>query len=173
MVYKWKDGSRFRLPAQVVGEELERIGAANDGQVAPAEVVEAARPEEAPLHVCFEWDDEVAAELYREDQARAIIRSVVFVERIGEDDPPRVVQAYVHVDTCGGDACYLPTAIVMSDAELRDQVLADALALLRGVQRRFEHLGELREVFDAIEAFAARQRTHGRERRQPRPQRQA
>lgn len=46
------------------------------GRLTPRAVVDAARDENHPLHGEFEWDDTVAAEAYRLDQARQLIADV-------------------------------------------------------------------------------------------------
>ena len=79
MVYQFKSGFRCNVPAQVVGEKIATIEATNGGHVVVSDLVEDAHPEDAPLHCCFEWNDSEAAERYREDQARQIIRSVYVV----------------------------------------------------------------------------------------------
>jgi hypothetical protein len=48
----------------------------DNGRLLPVDVVEAARPEDSPLHSRFEWDDTEAAVKYRLSQARALIRTV-------------------------------------------------------------------------------------------------
>lgn len=47
-----------------------------DGEVAPADVLAAAIPEDSPIHGLFLWDDGVAGQRYRLDQARDLIRRV-------------------------------------------------------------------------------------------------
>ena len=60
MQFRYKAGRTVpHIAAQVVGEELARIEAS--GELTPATVVEASRPETAPLHPAFEWDDPTAA----------------------------------------------------------------------------------------------------------------
>lgn len=79
-------------------EELERIYV-RDGALTSVAVVEAARPEESPLHHRFEWDDHVASDLYRLTQAAALIRSVhVTIQVQGRKDPSRV-RAFVSTTT--------------------------------------------------------------------------
>lgn len=46
------------------------------GKLTAHDVVRAARNPESPLHSCFEWDDSKAAEQWRLEQARSLIRSV-------------------------------------------------------------------------------------------------
>lgn len=55
------------------------------GRLTASAVVDAARDEESPLHARFEWNDGVAAERWRLEQARELIRGVrvnVTVNRI-------------------------------------------------------------------------------------------
>lgn len=53
-------------------EVLER----DNRRLMPRDVVEAARNRRSPLHAFFEWDDSVAADRYREQQATQLIRRV-------------------------------------------------------------------------------------------------
>jgi hypothetical protein len=66
-------GSRFTdKDAKIIGPALENLNA--EGKGTAADIVDAARPDDAPLHRYFEWDDGVAAERYRETQARHMAR---------------------------------------------------------------------------------------------------
>lgn len=77
-------------PEVAVLNELKRIYKANeDGKLMPEEVVEAARHPDSPLHSKFEWDDSVAAENYRLNQARTLI--VRFKVQIDKALPPQRV----------------------------------------------------------------------------------
>src|SRR5690349_8555741 len=62
--YRYRPGSRFNVPAQVVGEAIASIEAV-DGQVTPAAFVERARPEGSPIHPLIEWNVDVAAAKYQ------------------------------------------------------------------------------------------------------------
>lgn len=46
------------------------------GRLLPQDVLNAARNPESPIHECFEWNDCLAAESFRLDQARDLIRRV-------------------------------------------------------------------------------------------------
>jgi len=56
-------------------------------------VVAEARPKNSPLHRYFDWDNKVAGERWRLEQARQLIRRAVIV--IGE--PETKCRAFVHV----------------------------------------------------------------------------
>lgn len=49
------------------------------GAVGPEQLVERARPNDSPIHHLFEWNDSVAGERYRLEQARLYIARVEYV----------------------------------------------------------------------------------------------
>jgi hypothetical protein len=101
---------RPSLDAQIVGEELERIQSVH-GVIDPHVVVDESRPEDSALHECFEWQDEIAAEKWRVEQARALVRSV----EIAEDSSGHVGIAFVNVQSAGG---YVSAATLQARPDL-------------------------------------------------------
>jgi len=136
--FAWKDGFRAPVSAQVAGEELDRIREEH-GEVAPAVVVDESRPDEAPLHPCFEWDDPVAAELYRVEQARRVIRNVRTVSYAPENPEP--VKRIIYVSLQDREhSTYQPIDDVLQDDEGRAILLRNALLTLKGWERRYGEL---------------------------------
>lgn len=156
MVYSWKPETRISLDAQMVGERLEHLRAAHAGKLTPEAVVDDARPEDTPLHAAFEWDDSRAAEEYRKEQARYLIRHVqVVIEEPAVQT--RVVRAFVNVTVEGEnerEQAYTSIAAAMSEPELRRQVVARALREVQEWRKRYSDLRELAEVFEAIDEVA-------------------
>lgn len=149
VIYGWRAGSRVSLDAQVVGVAIERLTKRHNGVLEPGHIVEAARDERSPMHPHFQWDDTVAAELYREDQARDLVRSLtVDISRSNLETKP--VRAFVNVET-GGERGYVTTAVAMSSEDLRRQVLQRAFAELEAWRARHAELSELARVFSAID----------------------
>lgn len=158
MVYQWNEGVPFsrKVKAQVAGETLEAIRRKSGGTLQPKVVVLASKPRTAPLHRCFEWNDGKAGAMYREEQARNLIRSVRVFEATGpKQKPQEPVRAYVHIDS-GGQKAYVTTAQALSDPVLRDQILRRAVAELRGWQERYDGLKELARVYSAIDGAQRR-----------------
>lgn len=154
-MYRWKPGTSIGVAAPVAAAELDRIREENEGVLRASDVVKESRPDEAPLHPAFEWDDEKAAELYRQNQARNVIRSLTVVQTDKPNAPAMPV--YLHVapkDDAKGQQ-YLPTMEVMGDEELRNRAIMDAIAQLKGWQKRYGHIRELAGVVDAIRETAA------------------
>jgi hypothetical protein len=151
--YAYRTGS-FGVPAQVAGEELSRIEQ-EYGCVRPKDVVNESREEEAPLHPAFEWDDEIAGELYRCDQAGRLLRCTYVVGE-SEEGKRAVTPAYLSVVVPeDGERGYVSTPRVMADDQMREFALKDVMAQLRGLANRNRHLHELAGVWEAIEAAAS------------------
>lgn len=140
--YKWRLDGLYSVDAQTAGAELERIYNEN-GAIEPAVVVEQSRPKKAPLHSCFEWDDKVAADKYRESQARNIIANVVITTDHEENTYTR---AFVHVENE-----YQPLYIVLESADKTAELLQSAMRELRTFEAKYNELSQLAPVFQAIE----------------------
>lgn len=137
-------------------QELERIRQKDpDGILHPEEVVEAAAPESSPLHDYFTWDDTEAARQHRLNQARHLIRVTVTVlpgtntqtrayVSLSVDRPPR------EVGTVTGGGGFRDVVTVLSNEDLRRQLLQDAIKDMTNFQNKFRTLEELSEVFSAM-----------------------
>lgn len=149
VIYGWRAGSRVNLDAQAVGTAIERLAKSHNGVIEPGHIVDAARDESSPMHPHFQWDDAAAAELYREDQARELVRSLTIdVSRSNLETRP--VRAFVNVET-GGERGYVTTATAMSSNDLRKQVIERAFGELEAWRARHAELTELARIFSAID----------------------
>ena len=146
-IYKWKQGSRVKADAQKVGEVCTRLE--KKGKLTPTALVDASRRSNAPLHNLFEWDDEKAAEKYRETQAAYLIRSIEVVN-VGTSEP---VRAFVSVSVSDEGRTYMNVEAAMRAEPTREQVLDDALRELESFRRKYEGLTELASVIDAIDGL--------------------
>jgi hypothetical protein len=146
MIYQWKNGARPHggVAAQDMGEWLERLR--NVRPLDAGYVKEAARPPESPGHAAIFWKSvEDAAEAWYEEQAEYVLRSVVVINEDGAQH-----RAFLNV-VFEEESRYEAIQIVMSDAEMRDQVLTRALKEAKDWQARYRDFQELFQVFAAIE----------------------
>jgi hypothetical protein len=129
--------------------ELERIKNRHRGYLRPADVVREARAPKSPLHRHFDWSDTVAAHKWRLHQARNIIRVLVTFVGDGEDKQPMsvFVSLYSNRDKEHG---YLAMVDVLTDKDLRQQLLDDALKDMQVFQEKYAGLKELSELFRAM-----------------------
>lgn len=144
MQYTWKSGSRVKADAQMVGEICADLESRR--MLTPANLVDEGRPDGSPLHGLFEWDDSVAAERYRETQAAYIIRSI---EVVSSGHEP--VRAFVSISIGGTAREYMDVNAVVSSADTREMMLADALADLIAFKRKYKALKEFEPIFDVID----------------------
>jgi hypothetical protein len=154
MIYKWKPGRWLGIPAQVAGDRIETIRAER-GRVHAADLVDDARPEAAPLHVCFEWDDTAAAEKYRLQQARQVLENLVVVPVEAPESPATRAFIAIPVGDSNTPHDYQPLHLVMSSEELRRKALRAALEDLNRLKVRYAELRELTEVWKALEQVPA------------------
>lgn len=134
--FEFKKGSRVKgVSADVAGNELARIYQ-KEQQLKPAKVVDESRPEAAPLHPVFEWDDQVAAEKHREDQARHLIRSVRVINPYDEKQE----RTYVHVRSLES---YQPVEVVLNNVSLYHEAWLDAVKRVEEAQAAVAHLESL------------------------------
>lgn len=145
MVYKWKVEGLYKIPAQKAGEELEKLYF-EDGKISPHILVEKSRPQTAPLHGCFEWRDDIAAEKYRCVQAQKLICAIVTVEEFSTDNTPIEVRAFLHTEKE-----YHPINIIMRDEEKKYEILRTAYRELKAFQRKYGDLKEFSSIFCEID----------------------
>jgi len=139
LTYKWKMEGLHPVSAQDAGEALQGIYE-RKGKWQAADVVEESRPEAAPLHPCFEWDDPKAAKLWREQQARNLIGCIVTVQETKKQDPV-VVRSFVHA----ADS-YHPTEVVMQQQDLQTELIKTAIQDVEAFQKRLEAFYDLQPI---------------------------
>lgn len=154
--FEYAEGARFQSgihpEAKVVGAHIELLRQRCKGEITPKDVVDAARSHNSPLHSFFEWDDGAAAEHYRLQQARGLIRSVVAIYT-RPDGPAIRTRAYVNIREPGAQA-YRETSHALSQKKTRDIVLRRALEELQQWRKRYRELAEFAEIFEAADKVA-------------------
>ena len=86
MQAEWKIKGIYKADAQKVANEIGKE------KITPYEVLEKAKDENSELHKCFEWNDSIAAEKYRLQQAGNILRMLVYKPKSKEEQPVRCFQ---------------------------------------------------------------------------------
>jgi len=125
--------------------ELRRISTENEGKLRAEDVVEAAKPEDSPLHDRFDWNDATAGHKFRLMQARQLIRVVVeYVDMGTSKKPIRVFQSLSTDRRHGGG--YRTTADVLAIDEHRTQLIEDAVRDMESFQARYSNIRELSDV---------------------------
>lgn len=142
MVYSFKSGSHIKADAQAAGEMCEKLAA--EGRLTARDLVEENRPESAPLHNEFEWNNDVAAESWREHQARHIIGCLVI--KAEKKEP---VRAFFNIQR--SEPTYSHIESILQSRDEAESLLRTALAELTAFERKYAMLKELTAVFEAID----------------------
>lgn len=145
VVYRFKPGSRLPTSdAQFVGEYLDRLATASGGQLSAARIVAEAKISTSPLHGFFTWDDAVAANRWREHEARHLLNCITVVVKQEKSDKEQEVRAYHVVRSSEPEEderpvrAYIPISRVANNPAMADQVIEQAKADLRIWKDRYE-----------------------------------
>lgn len=141
MVYQWKTGSHISGDAQVAGDICERLE--KEGRLSAKALLDVSRPQNAPLHSNFEWNDGVAAEKYRENQAREIIRSLVIIP---EQNAP--VRSFFKIENTGNT--YQSVKTILQSEDLTTKLLKTALRELNALHQKYYAVQNLEKVWAAL-----------------------
>jgi|SRR5215510_12282059 len=153
--YRWQTGGygNFkRIDPNVVGSVLSHLE--ESGPISPRRVVTAATPDDSPLHPMFDWDDRHAADRWRLEQASQVLGAIAVVYRDPRNNTPLVTRAFVAIEEQKGMAAapiWMSTARAMSDGRLRSALIAQALRDVQLLERRYQELSELAEIFEQAE----------------------
>lgn len=157
--YDWRYND-LPVKAQVAGEYLEKLEEEN-GSLTAELVLEESRAETATLHNCFDWNDSTAAEKYRVEQARYILRNIIKVlvqnptDEVTDQSTEVTVRAFVNVSE-DKKGRYVAIETALRNENSRECILKRALTELRSFQNKYSIYAELTDVCKAIDDFAAR-----------------
>ncbi len=135
---------KFAADAQLCYEEVQTLGE----KYTPQQVVDLARNPETELHKCFQWDDSVAAENWRRQQARQVCSSfTVRVQTVRKSEPKtfRVVQHDPE------ERVYKPVTFTLRNPDEYARLLTQAKSEMKSFRDRYKSLVELESVITEID----------------------
>ncbi len=118
------------------------------------QIVDKARDESTELHGLFEWNNDIAAEKYREEQAGFILRKlkVTFIQTDDEKEP---IQTKVPVRMFYGNPVessgFVSIVKIMGNGEMYNALLERAKAELKSFKNKYAMLKELEAIFEMID----------------------
>jgi hypothetical protein len=147
MKYAYRDHRGYPgLDPDRLAGELIRIRERN-GVLTPEATVKEAKSPKSILHPHFEWDDSIAAEEFRKNQAREMIRSIYIVI---EENPDWQVPANINIQG-SGERGYYPAADVMGSPEMRAEALRRVWESLSRLRRLYSHLEQFASIWAAVD----------------------
>lgn len=117
------------------------------GSLTPEMVVDEARDPDSPLHDRFEWDDVVAAEKWRREQAHELIQSVK-IHRVEPSGKQSELRAFQAIRRPSGYV-YEPTEEVARDEMASQILLNDMRREWHALKRRYDQFEEFRDMVRA------------------------
>lgn len=139
MTVTWRVAGIYKADAQKVADEI------GVDKITPEEIIEKAKDKNTELHKCFEWNDTIAAEKYRLQQARNVLSMLVY-------EPKEKVEVPVRVYSLTNETkIYQPSVSFMFREDEYQGLLKRAKAELEAFKRKYHTLTELEEVFKAME----------------------
>jgi hypothetical protein len=136
----------------IVAAAIRALADRSGGLITPDIVVAAARHPDSPLHSEFEWDDTAAAEKYRLDQARALIRSVKV--NITTEKFDIVVPQYVRNPEASPQQGYTSIDRIKTEGDRAREIVAAEFRRAASALRRAKALGAALEIEDEINVVA-------------------
>ena len=140
----------FKNPADVAGPICQQLRESEQG-LTPRSLVDASRDKNAPLHNEFEWDNTVAAEKYREQQAANIIRHLIIVRTDIQEVRKSHDRAFV--STGENNTVYVPLNEALSNEVWKKNLLLAARRDMKIFATKYRRLTELSGIIDAIDGF--------------------
>ncbi len=144
--YSKRPGFHLKGDVAEIGKRLQKLEGSG-GEISPAVVVEDAQDPQSPLHDEFEWNDTLAAQEYRLEQARYVLRAIETEWTYEEVDIK--TRSYASIDA--DDTPYRETRKVLTNKELRQQWKAQALLELKRWRAKYAQISELNEIFKAVD----------------------
>lgn len=130
----------FKADAEKVCREIEKIETKS-----PQSIVDyAAAHPTSELHKCFTWDDTKAANEWRKQEARQVVRLLVF----SDDETNEPTQIRVLQKT---SVAYEPVKTIVRNNDEYAKLLARAKAELKAFRERYKQINELEKVLEAID----------------------
>lgn len=143
MKYKAADKTQFTdKDAQLIGTFIEKTF---PNGVKPKELVDAARPRSSPIHKYFTWDDSIAAENYRLQEARKLVSCLI----VEIDDRPMRAFHNVRIEKLG--KTYVNFRTASANEDLWDQVIAQALNEVRIWKQKYQTYQQFKPIFMGIQ----------------------
>ncbi len=132
MIYKWKPGRQISADPEKAAMVMNDL--AQKGSLNAETLVEVSKPEDAPLHNEFEWDDSVAATEYRKYQARNIINAIIEVDENAEKETP--VRCFFKIDSNSSN--YEPLDVILQSVEKTDLLVNQAKNEFYAFQKKYD-----------------------------------
>lgn len=145
MKYCWSNYTVANADANKIGKELESIE--SKGELTTKKVVEYARNKKSELYKCFEWDDTIAGEKYRLQQAGWVLQSISIIY---EEEPKRTTKMFVNIKNENEKREYKNIISVLENDDEYKQLLDKAERDFVSYKEKYQKLLQLNDLKNII-----------------------
>lgn len=160
--YTYKMPGLFKTPANIAGQVCKNLSESSGG-LTPKRLVDVSRDKDSPLHQEFEWDDSIAGEKYREEQAKALIRNIVIVQSDAQTErqvklerkekEKKEAKDRGFVSTGENDSRYITLSSALTNSQWRNNLLTQAKRDCEAFINKYHRLEELAEIIGDMNDF--------------------
>lgn len=134
------DATKCANEIMEICEELE--------SATPQQILEKAKDSSTELHKCFTWDNSEAAEKWRVQEARTIVRSLKIVEEKPDKKPePTTIRVFYKTDNESG---YKPTKLILKKPDEYKMLVERCRSELLSIKQKFQNISEFDEIWELI-----------------------
>ena len=151
--FKAKNQIPGNVRPQVVGNELTKLAKIHKGELKPKDIVDAARDEKSPIHKCFEWDNDFAAEKYRVEQARYLLRVIVVEYEVPEQEEPITLRVFENTINEDHESVYVRVVDAIKDTDQTKYIMMQALGDLKAFAHKYSNIEILLGLFSEIRKY--------------------
>jgi len=134
---------KFNADPNKCYQEIKSLGQ----ECTTEQVLDLARNPETELHRCFDWDDTVAAEKWRMEQARLVCRSLVVVVQKYETEPVKL-RIFEHDHE---EKVYRETRLTFRNEDQYSRLLNQAKTEMNQFTKKYRTIVELSGVIEQME----------------------
>ena len=150
-MYSYSIQGLYKVSAEDAGKELERIRQ-KYGSLKAEDVVTESKSKDSPLYSIFEWDNKKAADAWRVNQAKALIRNIVV--NIEHKEMQCKVRAFVSVaDGPQAKASYVPINEASNNEYAKKYLMNCAKHDMECFTAKYRTLTELGEIISQMKLF--------------------
>lgn len=131
--------------AQAVYQEIIEIGES----ATPKQILDKARSKKTELHKCFTWDDKIASEKWRLQEARSVVTHLI-IKEIDNQKVETPVRLLHKVDK-RHDTGYKAITLIMANEDDYKALLRQAKAEMISFKNKYRTLAELEEVLAVMD----------------------
>lgn len=153
--YEYRPGRERSTPVEIIAGEYERIREIEDGPPPARRILDYARDEDNPLHGEFTWDDSIAGEQWRIQEAHELANCYFTIESEPDGKEVKLIGNY-SITVEGGERGYEDPFKVWRDPSFQEDQLDNLRRALVAAVDRYKNFDKCKPSVNAIRRIIAK-----------------